>query len=655
MADQQNSHNRGCKQRSANAGYSNNRNSNQRDWSQKKVHKYDVSTKTATAPYNFISLPEKVLESALSVERYTAVLDKENDKAAEEAYYDYLYSEETLSGYIDLQFKTLTPVFIRGDNNYPFMLGDMPVLPGSSLRGMFKNIFKIVTMSKLEGGEDYVDRHVFFRKLMAPKSEYKWAQQLKKVYDNRLKNNQGKSVVKPGFLYKKQDKYFIVPAKDGRDVISSFAEKTKWNLYEKKNDCDVIWSGSHAYVLTGKYQGQGKGREEKFFDSLQEYDAAKKSNGIAGKQIVRYIRLEDADWDDVYNVDLTEYGLDNNRRGVDLREKMKDAKELAGVPADISKIVPCYFVPDRSGVKIFGHGRSFRVPYRTSIGQVVKRQLKGEKVIDYTEAVFGKSPLWASRVFFEDAISKEKPVIMPEMTVHPLMQPNPTSYQLYLKNEKGKDLKHWDSPGAEVRGYKMYWHQGNGKSNVMATKEELKLDEGKKEDKKLCSKMQPIKAGCIFNGRIRFVNLHPDELGALLLSIETASKAAKIAFKIGQGKSLGLGSIQLIGHRLYLENAASYTRFQTDKMLSEVCVAADSARYKQLFEQKIPAAQRKDWQFIMGELVDMLDFSMTDLPSWTANTCSMKNDVTKGNVNDRYIERSVLPTVKEVIQAASRQ
>ena len=72
--------------------------------------------------------------------------------------------------------------------------------------------------------------------------------------------------------------------------------------------------------------------------------------------------------------------------------------------------------------------------YDRSVMDAVPSNLQKD-VIDFTDAVFGRSTnsvSWASRVFFEDAIPNEKVEIVKPDFAHPLMQPNPTAFQLYL-------------------------------------------------------------------------------------------------------------------------------------------------------------------------------------------------------------------------------
>ena len=77
------------------------------------------------------------------------------------------------SGYIQLDIEALTPLFVGGEeikdknNNVIGMDFFAPVgekiIPGSTIRGMVKNIFKIVTCGAMRPVEDFNDRRLFFR------------------------------------------------------------------------------------------------------------------------------------------------------------------------------------------------------------------------------------------------------------------------------------------------------------------------------------------------------------------------------------------------------------------------------------------------------------------------------------------------------------
>jgi hypothetical protein len=76
----------------------------------------------ATAPYNFIPLPEKIV-------------------TAPEVDLDFSsFQDGLLSGYIDLSIEAKTDLFIRGEMEKFFSIKDRPTIPGSSMRGLIRSL-----------------------------------------------------------------------------------------------------------------------------------------------------------------------------------------------------------------------------------------------------------------------------------------------------------------------------------------------------------------------------------------------------------------------------------------------------------------------------------------------------------------------------------
>lgn len=87
-----------------------------------------TAAEKATAPYNFIPLPEKVL-----------AFESENGK---------------LYGFIDIYVKSKSPLFIRGKGSDFFKINNVPALPGSSLRGMLSTLVEIMSFGKFRFFDD---------------------------------------------------------------------------------------------------------------------------------------------------------------------------------------------------------------------------------------------------------------------------------------------------------------------------------------------------------------------------------------------------------------------------------------------------------------------------------------------------------------------
>ncbi|SRR6266496_3820082 len=113
-----------------------------------------------------------------------------------------------------------------------------------------------------------------------------------------------------------------------------------------------------------------------------------------------------------------------------------------------------------------------------------------------------------------------------------------------------------------IAGRKYYFHHAG------APRTEMRLIEIRSKPGEYRNQhIQPLDEGTEFSTRIDFTSLEADEFAALLLAITLQSD---MRHKIGYGKPIGLGSIQLIPTNLSLvDYAARYTAFRSGRGLSE--------------------------------------------------------------------------------------
>lgn len=118
-----------------------------------------LQSQVATAPYNFVPLPNRIFTVADGIEV--------NGKKIKPWEMHDQFVPGTYSGWIDLTIKTLTPLFIRGATIQdehgswdtrdarlrpePYRTQDgTPAIPGSSLRGMIRTLVEILSFSKIQ-------------------------------------------------------------------------------------------------------------------------------------------------------------------------------------------------------------------------------------------------------------------------------------------------------------------------------------------------------------------------------------------------------------------------------------------------------------------------------------------------------------------------
>ena len=616
----------------------------------------------ATAPYDFVSLPDKVLPSPLD----------ENRK--------FLQSGKGLSGVIELDMEALTPIFIGKDAESAdfFSPAGKPIIPGSTIRGMVRNLLKIISCGSMEGKEDLNARHIYYRCIMAPKQGPEWMGDLHDLYAKRMQKkvgpNKNVSQADTGFLVKTRNgKYYLAPAlpdspagrHNDRMLIyeyeNTYHEQIAMNAASVKSE--IRWHGKRAFIITGSQKRSALVESKEEFAGMSQGDLRH-----IGKQYVRYIDLDDADWERQIPVpeDVIEgYIEDTTRRGVNLlvgevdkpKDEEKNTMHLSRAAAvklginllpDVEWVIPCGYLIEGKQISAIGHGLCFRIPYKHGIMDAVPALLQ-DGTIDFAAAMFGSKEKWRSRLSFEDGIPVGAVEQLPSGMAHPLLQPNPTSYQLYLKQEPGAKLKHWDSPGTQIRGYKLYWH--DKASDWKATAEEKKLTN-------VVRPITPLAKGSRFQARIRFQDLSKEELGALLMVFDMGGHQKRTAYKLGQGKSLGLGSVRILP-TLKLDTPAVYQTFFSEGRLSDSSQESDGKEYLDAFQQYIEDnGLTLCWGNIMGELQMMLDWTNADRhPQWEKNVMPMRGKLTskKGrpgefdfSPNEGFKQRLPLATVKMV-------
>ncbi|HLZ81573.1 MAG TPA: RAMP superfamily CRISPR-associated protein [Ktedonobacteraceae bacterium] len=155
----------------------------------------------------------------------------------------------------------------------------------------------------------------------------------------------------------------------------------------------------------------------------------------------------------------------------------------------------------------------------------------------------GRGNVFLGKVNIGDAIAY-KHVLYQSIYTGVLVEPKPRHKDFYL-----------DVSEEHIAGRKFYFHHSpNGKP---ITANGLQYMGGRPSNRYI----RPLAKGTQFHFRIDFTNLEEDEFCALLLAVVLEET---MRHKIGYGKPLGMGSVELIPTRLTLiDYAARYTQWKT--------------------------------------------------------------------------------------------
>lgn len=574
--------------------------------SQQTIHaKYfadDAKTIIADAPYNFISLPtdicvpHKIWNNPRRSTAPVMIENKEGKVVVDvdatkdmrdsicELYEEYIQEHGKHSGYIELEITTMKDTLVGMPlkekdkvigSTFFSIKNNEPMIPGSSLRGMTRNLFKIMTASSFRTDEDFNNLVLYYRDVTGGK-KYK---ELKDVYEENHYKADEKNIF-GGFIVR----------------IKCDTGQTIWKIF-KDPTFDVNGEKKKEKEFKEKYKNDTrnivkKGKEEKLKYPILEW--SKSASHLTCKIVVDVLQNNNeckvytfnwcctANEDNAYIVDeqtIQGYLNDKRRKSINLLYEEDTDKEKGG--AHISKelaeelnipgaelIAPCFFIVDEQTKKVkhFGHTKFYRIPYLLSIADHVPSNLKTQNV-DFTDLVFGLKEFWGGRVFFGDAIYDKEESWSPDTnksmkTV--LLGPNPTSFQMYLTQKNHTKRAHWNTKEAMIRGVKYYWQRNEMK--------EYSVTDSQTEDNgKVDSNVESILSNIVernntFRSKVYFKDLTDLELGALCKVLFTATGTSKDSnirqkgrrFKIGKGKPMGLGTIKILS-TLHLERTEAYT------------------------------------------------------------------------------------------------
>lgn len=568
------------------------------------------SDKIASAPYNFIPLPDTVVRAVESPDQLP-----EHHKLLDSLH----------SGHIDVEIETMSPLYIRSaepaksfrqgpdsvnpdstfndddfrskSKNRPefFHRGDpnQPIIPGSSLRGMLRSVVEIACHGKMTR---ITDQQQFFRSMDMSS--------LQTHYVGRMKGN-----VRCGFLQNRREGFVIVPTSGYRVPHTELRDNDLYkgkgaNRIPRWNRSNSLGQNARVYFLenngtvskirsaTGQRPGGYKygmlvlsgamGTRGKI--TAKQHDYVFEINNTEGGVIPVPDEMVDRfnDDDQITKWQQDAYPIDRPSP-----ESRKKKGALVTYPKDPGDPV-FYLMEEKEGkekLTFFGRTRMFRLPYEKSPRDLVPEKThRSPEIIDFAEALFGYvrdsdeikklefAPQGSAARAYAGRLSVGDAVVLPGQThlhlepvvPHILSSPRPTAFQHYLTqnpdyNSKNwsKELLHYDSHPDDVtiRGFKRYWPQGERRPDQFA-------ETNIKPRSSQHTYIRPIRAGVRFRFRVHFESLNSAELGALCWAIQPIGKEGRdYVHMLGMGKPLGLGAVKV--RRVDLNCADLSSRYRT--------------------------------------------------------------------------------------------
>lgn len=633
------------------------------------THRNPATNRTANAPYNFVPLPEMVIKAVDDTEQ----LPNHNT---------YANADYPHTGYFEVTLTTKSPLYVRcpftiedflrqerGDdadlpysqqvkNTPPFFYTryhNQPVIPGSSLRGMLRNLLEIMSYGKIN---KVTNKNLIYRAVGDPTALGSWYREQtlgpNQSSPPHMKFDYTSPRIKGGYLCRHNGQWAIRPAQEHHNESFIHVEYTaaqpiiggkgRWRVHE------VIIQPAPKTASNRGRRGPGNLTLNLAMTSTVAARTGSSSSATAG--IVPAVLVESGHMGGAHakHMHCAIYEEDPHATPIPIPQEMWEAYEE---DRDMNRGIqtrkltatgqPLFYLLDSSGhLVFFGSTMMFRLPYKRSIHQLIPESLRQPLLVDYADALFGfvrekddfpsgqsippqgsKARSYASRVFVTDAILASE--IAPSdlwltgdtqqaITPRILASPKPTSFQLYLVQPETErtDLSHYDSPtrdangvirghGTVIRGHKRYWHQKLGEElSLTNNRERIDKQSQVPVNSTQHTRLNPIKSGVQFKFRVYFENLSERELGAMCWTLHPMGEQTKTyCHHLGMGKPLGMGAVKLEATLLLTNRTTRYgSLFNGDQWQMGMVGGGESLADISMLEQRT----RDFEQYILGEL-----------------------------------------------------
>ncbi len=442
--------------------------------------------------------------------------------------------EKGEDGEIEISFKNTTPLFVKNGEGKKDRDGyyysehitqnekKHYFIPATSWKGMIRSIVEIMSYSRLQ--DDQYDHRTFAYREMH-NGDY-----LSKMDD-----------LKCGWLYIDDNQYYILPSGEietiEMDCIPTIGD-VKYAFIKKKDILGKLERYGNRYpeingkilVFTGHIGGERTGKSHEYLFVKPENIAEDSKKQIYDTVVKDFF---EAYKDSPYN---------DAKKGRHIETWLEAGKKL-----------PVFYKEERGCVVRIGFTRMHRVLHQYGIADGVKQN--NASGLDMAQRIFGyiddKKSSLRGRVQFSHAWTNNNiPDECLKRVVGILGQPKASYYPLYLQNGT-----HYDDPDLVIAGRKRYVIQ----QNAIGFPKDLPNNEN------VQSRLALLPAGNIFTLKIRFHNLLPEELGAILSAL-TFHNTNDLYHNIGMAKAYGYGKLQWQKVTLrYTKKKASYymQRFET--------------------------------------------------------------------------------------------
>ena len=515
------------------------------------------------APYNFVPLHEEVF-----VPDWAGEVSHDRPLA------------DGLSGELDLVIVAETPILVGnervqgrdgvGEVHFHKAPDGRFMIPGSSLRGMVRNVLEIAAFGRMRFVDD---RHLSVRDL-TPGARAIYGDRMTrrcgtksgKVWDRKEKRYVEKhnvpvfsSKARAGWIVRRGKKIFLIPCRYAR-------------IQHDELDRHVQGRMKDADTAMEKYQ-----RWEQAGNSLMRRFRVEREKAHLHKRSGMYLKYALAHLDENGDTEgmLVFTGQPSPKKHLEFvfhspgnafdvpedvwrafRQVHEESKEWKywRTAFQQGRKVPVFYLEENGKIQAMGLAMMFRLPYRHSIHDAVKHTTpdhladRGDDLpallFGYADPDEGRESL-KGRAWFSPAFAEGSPR---EQAQRPtvLNGPKPSYYPNYIQqsehaqrhgrlgeNERYRTLMDKD---CRIRGFKRYPARPEARVQPLLPDQQ--------SNKSVQTRLYPLPRGTRFTGRLVFHNLKPEELGALVWAL-TWGGNKKLRHSIGMGRPFGFGQVRI--------------------------------------------------------------------------------------------------------------
>lgn len=531
------------------------------------------------APFNFVPLSEKVVYP----------------EWANQISHDIPFSDGE-SGEITLKLVAKTPVFVRNGHakedkeaskEFNHLIDEdghiQYFIPGTSIKGMIRNVTEIMTFGKMN-----LDKNMRF-------ATRDWDNQF--IYD--LKKITEQQNVHCGYLFRQGDKYFIedhgIPYRinhrrideligNGKNIFRNHFSKTHGvDLNRSENGIDRK-TAAYKYFLIRELPL--KSIQNQRFTIDNEYSSEHQ------KRRVKSDLNGDIEGTIILTGQPDRWSSDNQEE----REKAKGkgkfyefvfGSEIHGSNKEVSKDdfeqfkffhkdsedwqrlwknkfnkiggkVPVFFRLQGNSIKDFGLAFLYKTPFKYSVKEIGNNHQKNfdNDKPDFAECLFGftnkkettsnSTKSAKGRIQFGNALAEGKPTRM-DIVKTTLGSPKASYYPIYVAQNNGQNgvVSQIQDGNKQYKNYKTYHDLDNPLAGWKRYPIKSDATPRPTDNPALDTEFYPLAVDTVFIQKIRYHNLKPVELGALLSALTFHNNNDKLFHSLGMGKPLGYGKMEV--------------------------------------------------------------------------------------------------------------